>query len=460
MPIYDSSSDPSIPTAPATPITVQPEAHKSVIVDTKRTDRLHLVVGIEGSPWHVTWFSQVLAADSALSPFSPSVPASIHPLKKVHYLELRVTTPLAPEHIAEEGAMTLAGSANMFPGIIPNVGDVFIADIGDGRDGVFQITTVNRKSIYAESTYEIEYSIIDYATQVIRGNLEQKTVEVLYFVRDLMFDNRKPIITAAEYDNRNYLISFYTSWMSIYFRMFVSKNTKLLAVPAQGTNIVYDHFMNKFINTVFGVGEFPEMANMRTLAVRESAAMSVETMLDVIADRSPSLGGWISRDMGLALAVTFSIRARTAGIYHSGVTHVVFPEDAGESANVTENNFGVLSMDTLKLVESYAPATVDVPTGNLVSKVPVITAMHNTQRYIFSNAFYQFFSPYSESRINNDRGGMSILELELTKYLEREPLDMGNISKVIAETSKMPYVEQFYVTPIVALLAKHATKFE
>lgn len=460
MPIFDTTADPATPREPVVPITIQPEQHKSVIVDSKRTDRMHLVVAIEGSPWHVTWFSQVLGVDSAVSTFSPSVPASIHQLKRINDLELRVTSPLAPEHNAEEGAMSLSGTSNMYPGVIPNVGDVFIADIGDGRDGVFQITEVNRKSIYAETTYEIQYRVIDYATDVIRSNLNQKVIDNLYFVKDMMYDNRKPIITAEQYDTRNYLIDYYSSWVGMYLRMFISKGTKLLTVPDQNGKIVYDHFMNKFINTAFGVSEFPELMQMKTLAVRESAAMEVDTVLEMIAKRQASLGGWISRDMGLALAVSFSIRARTAGIYHSGVSHVVFPEDAGASCNVTENNFGVLSMDNVKLDLTYESETVDVTTGNLNSKVPLVTPLRKTTRYIFSNAFYEFYSPYSRTRNSNDRSGMSILELELTKYLEREPMNLDNLSKVIGETHNLPKVEAFYLTPIVALLAKHAVKFE
>lgn len=459
MPLYDVNTDPTTPPAPEQSITIQPEQHKSVIVDTRRTDRINLVVGIEGSPWHVTWFSQVVAQDSALKTFSLSMPATIQPMRMVHDLELRVTSPLTPSHIAEEGAMTLSGTANMYPGIIPNPGDVFIADIGDGRDGVFQITEVERKSIYAESSYEIQYQIIDYVTDIIRGNLNQKVVETLYFVRDLMSVGHTPIITGDEYDTRNYLVSYFTTWMNIYLPMFTAKSSKLLLVPMQGSRAIYDHFLNKFINTVFGVSEFPMLQHVRSLAVRESAAMGVDTILDVIAERIPGKGGWISRNMGLAWAVTFSPRARTASVYHSGVSHMVFPDDAGESCNVTENDFGVVSMDTIKLDTSYVPTTIDVKSGNLVTKVPVVTPLHQVTRYIFSNAFYDFYSPYSQRRINNDRSGMSILELEITKYLEREPLDIVRLEQVIGETNKMPMVEQFYLTPIIALLAKHAAHY-
>ena len=76
--------------------------------------------------------------------------------------------------------MAVNGTADVYPFIIPNVGDMFAADVGDGKEGVFTITSTEKKSLLKEAVYTIEYTLLYYSNSDLqrRNDLITKSIQI------------------------------------------------------------------------------------------------------------------------------------------------------------------------------------------------------------------------------------------------------------------------------------------
>src|SRR5690606_38923715 len=98
-----------------------------------------LLVEVDGFPWTTNYYGQVFGEDEEVSFHDQSANAVVQQLILMKFLELRVTTPLSPQPDPETQEITSIGEANVFPFVKVNKGDTFLADAGDGREGIFVV---------------------------------------------------------------------------------------------------------------------------------------------------------------------------------------------------------------------------------------------------------------------------------------------------------------------------------
>ena len=177
---------------------IEPKEHKSVVVDTKYTPLSNLIVHVEGAKWKVDYYKQVLDRDSSLAGHNPTKQAPYQQYHCIHEYILKVSSPLSTTQEDETKAMRVTGSATCYPPLVANVGDMFVADIGDGRSGIFQITNSEKKSIFKESVYEINYALVDYATGDRLNDLNKKVVKDSYFLMDYLEHGQNPLLSNEE----------------------------------------------------------------------------------------------------------------------------------------------------------------------------------------------------------------------------------------------------------------------
>ena len=66
---------------------------------------------------------------------------------------IKVNGELSQDQNSEDGSFTVTGSATTLPGLTPITGDMFTADVGDGRVGLFTITSSRRMSMLRDTVY-------------------------------------------------------------------------------------------------------------------------------------------------------------------------------------------------------------------------------------------------------------------------------------------------------------------
>jgi len=148
---------------------------------------------IEGKNWTVDYYRQVLTSNDQAHNLDPSLPDGEQQYYKYSDLEIKVTTPInmdSPDNIN--------GAANLLH-VIPNIGDVFIVDIAEGKRAMFVITEHTKRTYVSNTIYEIVYHLDTYQV------LDPVKFEVLEnrVVKEFVYNNvdtlgEKPIITTEE----------------------------------------------------------------------------------------------------------------------------------------------------------------------------------------------------------------------------------------------------------------------
>lgn len=422
--------------------------YRGTVVDTEYIPKSALITNIDGSPWTVDYYSQVLDDDSALNGQQPELDPIYQQYTLIRGMEIKVTTPLSMTQDQATSALTMTGTAHTYPFLIPNAGDMFIADIGDGRTGVFRITNTERKSIFKESTFLIDYVLVDYLTQDRLGDFNSKVVRTLYYVRDFLQYGQNPLVDEQSYDVIKQLKSRYGEVLRTYFRMFTSNEFKTLLLPGQVAT-VYDHFLMKSVSQIFSTWDAHQVRQCRVLNCDGDDVMKSPTIWDALLEQDKSLMLLAARRIGLVQTYLFSRDAMLEGIHYSGIRYVVYPRDPQVSV---DQSYGYIEKPFVddQLVNVPAQAlrpgdeTQESPLGELPwPDVPNINLVTIDDHYIFSQAFYE-----------QAETGQSKLELSVRDYLNNKALDNRVLLTLANECLTWGGLEKFYYIPILLILVK------
>ncbi|MFL9998859.1 hypothetical protein [Paraburkholderia sediminicola] len=430
------------------PVMIAKPAYRGVTVDTQYVPQSSLLTAIEGSSWTVNYYSQVLDDDNALSGQQVDREAIYQQYRLIIRLELKVTQPLTASQDQESKQTQVTGTAVTYPFLIPVEGDMFLADIGDGREGVFRITGTEKRTYFKESCYQIEYTLVDYSTEQRRGDLDRKVVLELYFERDFLIHGQNPLLLRQDYADVQFLTDKYYEILQIYFAMFASNEFKTLLVPGQ-RRPVYDHFLMKAVTGFFETTQAPALVQMRILNVDDSDVLRCFTLWDALALRQKSLLPFINRRTGLLTTRVFTRRPRLEGIRYSGIDYVVYPKDPEVCVNydILPTRIRASADHALRPVPARAgaldqvlqhKARQDLPYGN----APLVHDVLVDDYYVFSEAFYT----------NGD--GQSQLELLVRDYLDLKAVSRRTLVLMSETWHAFGALERFYYLPILLLLIR------
>ena len=150
---------------------------------TPYTKVVSLLKYVEGYPWQIHYYGQILNENNTLTTFDPSSPNLTQPYYEVKNLILQVSSPLSSSYDQETGITTISGSALTPYGLKPNVGDIFIANVDNSEDAIFTVVSVERKTHRKTTIYEISYNLLGYVSQEqsLITTLQEKVQETYYF---------------------------------------------------------------------------------------------------------------------------------------------------------------------------------------------------------------------------------------------------------------------------------------
>lgn len=450
MPIVSSPSDGTPPEQPNPPHIAAPQ-YRGVTVDTRYIPNTALMTHVEGSSWTVNYYSQVLDTDSALAGQNVARNAIYQQYKLIKGFELKVTGPLTTSQDPASKSMSVTGSANVYPFVIPNEGDMFLADIGDGREGIFRVTSSERRAIYKETAHFIEYQLIDYSTDVRRGDLNSKVIQTLQFVRDFLQYGQNPLLEEEDYANIRKLRGHYEDMAHRYFKSFLSNEYKTLLLPGQADTI-YDHFLTTAVLAFFTSYDDPAIRQVRKLNVDGDDVMKCTTLWDALRSQDIKLLKHCNRQAGLVSARTFERNPLMEGIYHSGIRYVVYPRDPELSVDYTITP-RVKLLEDQKLTDSpsqvrrLADLLSDRRFNGLTRPdAPPIHRVAEDDYYVLSKAFY------------DDEPTQSLLEITVRQFLERKALDNKALLTLCEAYHSWGGLERFYYVPIILILIKSSIR--
>ena len=437
---------------PIQAVSVTPDKYAATFVDLTWTPRANLLTHVEGSPWVITYYSQILTKDSALSGVQIHASAVYQTYTEIQSLLVRVTNPLASSQDEQTKAMKVAGSAIMPPCIIPNEGDMFLADIGEGKTAVLRVTQTEKKSIYQESCYEISYEI-DTDTEDKRAALKAKTAVSYYYYADYLRAGKNPLLTTSAFSALEQLQTLFGTCLNQYHQQFYSRNHATYWVGGQ-VNAIYDHYLTRHILRTFDQSDCPGLLNVTQLTDGGDRVLQATCLWDAISQQDEALLGYAFTHADLLSARYYSGEAIMHPLVYSGAEYVVYPREVPNGVDPLPTRIaapvtlsGTLAAVTLPWTGSNASLGTAVRGTNLTllanQTAPIIYPVTQDSAYVLSEHFYEQ---------DNQR---SVLEQMVLTHIKRQPGDVAQLVEMIKLCVTWPALERYYYVPILLTLAKY-----
>ncbi len=456
MPLIDPVEE-TTPEEKPTVVRIAAPKYKGVVVDTRYQPASDLLTHVEGSSWTVNYYSQVLDDDNDLSGQNVNLNPIYQQYKLIRGMELKVTTGLTTSQDDTTKAISLTGAANVYPFLIPNEGDMFLADVGDGREGIFRITLSERKAIFKDTCYAVEYLFVDYSTDTRRADLNTKTVQTVQFYRDFLLYGQNPLLFEEDYAVLQTLQSKYRDMVVMYFKSFTSNEFKTLILPGQ-EQATYDHFAVKAITSYFTTTDAMEKRQIRIMNCDDDYLLKATNVWDVLTTRDTALLKVCMRRVGLVSARMFERQPMMEGVFYSGLKELVYPKDAEVLVDyelLPRNK--TLSDNTLKSSQTHIATMADLFSQTELdglqlpdddyAQAPMIGTVGADDYYIFSEAFY-----------TRQRSNMSRLELTVWDYLDGKALNNKLLLSFCDAFYTWGSLERFYFIPIVLILIRSSIR--
>lgn len=409
---------------------------------------------MDGSLWKVRYFSQVLGADQELSPQQQTLSPVYQQYRVINDLILSATQGLELSQDPESKSWDATGSSTVICGdVIPNKGDMFLADIGDGQEGIFAVTNSTKLTYQKDTLYGIEYTMVAESSSdpVRRMDLEQKIIQELVFVREHLATGENPIITKTEFVQRQEMDVAYKEMVDQYFQDFYSRDKSTLLVPGQPV-ATYDPFLTTFVRDIVGSTENHLVNFVDFPDVFSVPGMYQQTLWDPIRRLSQAMVRSVARRVGLLSTSYYRGQPHYAGAYYAGFCKVAYPLDPRADVDAP--------FDRCKPSPSGAIVAGDVRRGDIteylsdpvdgfrytedaVDQLPYVVPVTHDNRYVFTEAFYKCVGPYS-----------SQLERLTHQMLSHSPIDKALVLKIAKAAPRWPDLERFYYSPVVMALLK------
>jgi hypothetical protein len=448
MPI--ATYNPTRPVAPiSTPLPVQPESYQSAVVEDPVTPVRGLLAYVSGSPWAVDYYSQILGRDNDLKDLDYGSPSTYQTYNKLIDLELRVTTALSSSQDEETAIMSVTGSALFYPipHVIPNAGDVFLARTGDLHQGIYRVTSVERKSFNRDAVYEISYELaflVDVDPSRF-ADLEQRVSRVHYFHKERLVQGLNPLIQAPEQEHYQTIRGSYKDLVRYYCQTFFHPSLQTFIIPGQADTI-YDPFVVSYLLKIVGILEAPQMAKVRQIDLEKDPYIAQPQFWTALLERRWTILDYANKTMGIVSMESFSRDPMLKGPRYSGIHKVVYPLLPDKSTS-SPPFINVRPQTFASLVEAdTAPLTLNSPLReqyvDVNQTIPYIHPVLADEHYVLRSSFYE------------RTPSMSLLEALTADYILQRPMALHRLDALVSHAKGWGRLEQYYYLPIVITLVK------
>lgn len=188
----------------------------------------------EGRIIKVTYFSQntpITDIRSKIVDLSAWTKDDVHlAWTEIRQFEIRASGEIGFSYEENTNNTKINGEGLVFPGFNPQVGDIFIYRIRNGKIGIFYISNVSRLALGQETYHSIEFVLQDYLTPAFRSRLSRQATAVFYFDKQKFLTGNYAFMSSEGYIQQkelnhlrkeiiqNYCDRFYSNDMSSFIR--------------------------------------------------------------------------------------------------------------------------------------------------------------------------------------------------------------------------------------------------
>lgn len=455
---------------------ITPKPYRHSIVDSRETPTESLTTWIGGSTWTVDYYSQIFNSNEQLKPFDPKQLSVYQQYRKIHRFQLKLQGALSDTDEQSDGRFSLSGSAIVIPqpNFIPNVGDAFIADTGEGQATQFTVVNVQKLSIKKSTAWNIDFRAARAANAELVKLIDSKVVENLHFNRDFFTTGQNPLLTTESFNHLEWLQkalkNVSTHWLATNF----SHTHSTLLVPNQD-NPIYDPFVTRAALRLISKDVDKLVLDIIEYNVDDFRLPKYVNIYQAVIERDRSLLHRVFKPYQVVSTAIIGSHAYQHSIKYSGIPFVVMPA----TANLDSDNYNLLanvgsgyqgeiiggrngdssSMASICWADPSKPCTVKLGKGKDaennpnydINGLPVSIGFDipevPSETYVLSPAFY-----------NNDKDELTRFEMLINEMIDGKPINYEEINPFIESFYKWTRVEQFYLGPLLIALIKAAIR--
>ena len=429
---------------------VQPVAYKTAIYEETNKPYKSMIAYVEGAPWTVNYYSQVVGKHSELKAIDRLASGSHQSYILIKDLELRVTSPLSDSYNEETATMKTTGTANMYSNVVPNVDDHFITESNDRSLTIFKITNVEVASTSNDTVYEVNYMVLGNVQNIpdIYSSLTSKVAKEYNFIKNRINEGSNPLVAPSEYKELMNLHQKYKEILNYHLSIFYNKSNNMMLLPGQSKKI-YDYSAVEFLFKIVDPTEHNNMLSVLRAPNAPSVFSDHFNIYDVLIERNYDLLDQCNQKMTFVTPNISKTNTYLLGPFYYDIDYLVYPKNPDRS--YTNKNllpvpeaYWVLEKTSRKSSGFLLPEddTVSIPNAT----VAVIHNVHNNGYYVFSGEFY------------NGGSEISALEILVKDYLKNQMLNISMLTKVISSYKSMTRMDQYYYGPIILMLIKEASR--
>ena len=446
-----------------TPYVEQPD-HQSLVIDTKYEPMHNLIVHAEGYQWKITYYSQILGADSSTAGQNLGKSQAYQRYTRIIDLLVKVTSPISMNQESDSKSLNTTGEMILPPTLIPNAGDMFIADRGDGVLGIFEVRDSTKKSVFKDAVYSVTFNIVD---EAVKANdpriidLDKKTSNKKVYSLDFLENGQNPLVDEKEVRVVRDMYIARREMLRRSLHKFYSDQFKVMLMPNQEGSVIYEPYVTKHVSRCYTEVDHADLAKLRVLNVSERPEMDFTSFWDALEQRNKVLledafKGAINASVGV-----FSRIPTNASVRYSGCKFVVCP--LGGEFTTDKETFGGVNNSVYTAYYGYTtiiPFAKDIIESNSDFKMtiepqvfkaykgrPLINQIFPNESYVMSKDFYQGLTD-----------GMSHLEVLTYQYFRDEYLNQDVLMELVDDHTNWGVLEQFYYVPILLALLKYSIR--
>ncbi len=457
---FDGVSDIETPQKPIT-VRSTPLAYDGITIDTNYVPLTSMIAWMEGSNWTVDYFSQILTRDT--EPVAQSIEREpiYQQYRRIKGLTLKVDSSLNPQQNGNDRHFQVTGQAYTYPFLVPNPGDMFIADIGDGKAGLFTVERAERLTILKDSAYSIEYMLVKELNATLLADLERKSIETYHYSEENMIGGCGPFIEPDELDRRKRYTKMFKELLSRYLSDFFSLAHYTLLVPDQSRK-TYDHFLVKAFLSIIDSRLDNKIRLIKALNVQAEPVMYQDTIWDALTRKDAQKLYGASQQAGVASTIIFRGMPELQSILYTGIQQLVFPKDLPTDVDAQYNkkykrNVKVSPFEEGKPRRYNLNSAVSQEGRGYIffqrteikdgvepwRRPPDIHPIVIDDHYVLSSSFY-----------NKASSGYSKLETLVWQYLDGTEFNHNQFEYLLERIFDWDNLERFYYYPIVLILLK------
>jgi len=420
---------------------VQKPMVPSILEDNQYVPTSSLLAYVEGSSWIVEYFSQVLDLGSELREHDSTQIDVYQQYKLIKGLELKVTSALSPSQDEETKRMVVSGTANVYPFVIPNTGDMFIAPVGDGHDGLFTITSSERKSYRKNSVYEINYVLLSYVneSQERIADLYEKATSKYYYRKDYLVNDKNPLLEEQHYVQSLKLEDLYQLLITHYFENYIDTATSTIIIPDQDFK-TYDPFLIAFLHKTIESYEAMHYRRMRVYRTGDDPNLKIKTVFDAMLYQDTLIMANVCDQMCSISTWYFNNQPMMESIRFSHIEQSVYPteryRDIAPARDTYRRPRAIVEKTLHGNKQTYPLTEITGITA------PIIYGVFSDGHYVFSRHFYE-------------GGNLSHLEIQVKNMITDNPLDATSLITLLENARTWEKLEQIYYIPVLLWLVRY-----